>query len=337
MPKLAFNPHGQKLTGAQMAHKQLTLEKRYEIKAYMQSGFSRSFIAKQLKVHKSTITRELNRNRVRSGYHAKAAHEKATIRKKSARKHIRFTEEIQLKVRARLLLDFSPEQISGRLKKESNISISHERIYQYIREDRDIGGVLWKHLRHSNRRRKPRNKAEKRGHIPDRMFIDDRPDIVDQRLRIGDWEADTMWKPREKGALLSIVERKTGYMLLSWLPDRKAERVAEKIVSLLSDFKEQVHTITVDNGSEFKFHKHIAKQLDAQVYFTHPYHSWERGTIENTNGLIRQYFPRKMTLDSSILSQIPSVQKRLNLRPRKRLDYDTPIEKLFKISVAFIC
>ena len=142
------------------------------------------------------------------------------IRKQSARKHIRFTEEIQLKVRALLLLDFSPEQISGRLKKEAAISISHERIYQHIREDRDMGGVLWKHLRHSNRKRKPRNKAEKRGHIPDRIFIDDRPEIVEKRLRIGDWEADTMWKPREKGALLSLVERKTGYTILSWLPDR---------------------------------------------------------------------------------------------------------------------
>ena len=252
-----------------MAHKQLTLEKRYEIKAYLQSGFSKSYIAQQLKVHKSTISRELKRNRVRSGYHAMTAHKKTIIRKKSARKHIRFTEAIQSKVRALLLLDFSPEQISGRLKKEANISISHERIYQYIREDKNMGGVLWKCLRHSNRKRKPRNKAEKRGHIPNRIFIDDRPEIVEKRLRIGDWEADTMWKPREKGALLSLVERKTGYTILSWLPDRKAERVADRIASLLSNFKERVYTITVDNGSEFKFHKRIAKELNAQIYFTH--------------------------------------------------------------------
>jgi len=320
-----------------MAHKQLTLEKRYEIKAYMQSGFSKSYIAQQLKVHKSTITRELKRNRVRSGYHAMTAQKKAMVRKKNARKHIRFTEEIQSKVRALLLLDFSPEQISGRLKKETNISISHERIYQYIRENRNSGGNLWKHLRHSNRKRKPRNKTEKRGQIPDRVFIDYRPAVVEKRLRIGDWEADTMWKPREKGALLSLVERKTGYTLLSWLPDRNAERVADKIVSLLSNLKEQTHTLTVDNGSEFKQHKRISQAMDAQVYFTHPYHSWERGTIENTNGLVRQYFPRKMRLDQSVADKIPFVQQRLNMRPRKRLDYETPLEKLFKISVAFIC
>lgn len=320
-----------------MAHKQLTLEKRYEIKAYMQAGFSKSYIAQKIDVHKSTITRELQRNSTKTGYYSKAAHKKAMKRRKEAKKHIKFTEAIRFKVRALVLLDFSPEQIAGRLKKETNLSISHERVYQYIREDRDIGGHMWRHLRHSNRKRKPRNKAEKRGHIPDRTFIDDRPVIVDKRLRIGDWEADTMWKPREKGALLTLVERKTGYTLISWLPDRKAERVADKITSLLSDFKEQVHTLTVDNGSEFKFHQRISEELNARVYFAHPYHSWERGTVENTNGLIRQYFPRKMILDKSVIDKTSFVQQRLNMRPRKRLNYKTPFERLFKISVAFIC
>jgi len=320
-----------------MADKQLTLEKRYEIKAYLQSGFSYSFIADKLDVHKSTITREIQRNRVRSGYHPQRAHQQSVTRRQNAKKQIRFTEAIQQKVKALLILDFSPEQISGRLKYEQNLSISHERIYQYIRDDREHGGILWKHLRHSKRKRKPRNKAEKRGHIPGRIFIDERPKIVEQRRRIGDWVADTIWKPRETGANLTLIERKTGYTLISWLPDRKAERVADRIICLLSRLKEQVYTITVDNGSEFKDHNRISKELNSEVYFTHPYHSWERGTIENTNGLIRQYVPRKMNLDPSIESKIPFVQHRLNMRPRKRLKYLTPFEKLYKVSVAFIC
>lgn len=337
MLKLVINRHSQKLTGAQMAYKQLTLEKRYELKAYMQAGFSRSWVATKLGVHKSTVTRELQRNSSRTGYFAKVAHQRAVSRRRGARKHKQFTDEIRLQVNALLSRDFSPEQIAGRLKKESNLSVSHERIYQHIREDRSMGGTFWKHLRHSNRIRRKRNAEDGRGQIPDRIFIDDRPKIVDQRRRIGDWEADTMWKPREKGALLSLVERKTGYTLISWLPDRKAERVADKIVSLLSDFKEQVHTLTVDNGSEFKSHKRIAKALKAKVYFSHPYHAWERGTVENTNGLIRQYFPKKSSLDRSIAEHVPFVQQRLNMRPRKRLKFKTPFEKMFKLSVALIC
>lgn len=320
-----------------MAYKQLTLGKRYEIKAYIQAGFSKSCIAAKLGVHESTITRELSRNSTRNGYFAKAAHIQAVVRRKRARKHKRFTEEIQSKVDQLLLLDFSPEQIAGRLKNETTFSISHERIYQYIREDRAKEGVLWKRLRHSNKIRKKRNIKEMRGQIPDRAFVDQRPKVVDQRRRIGDWEADTMWKPREKGALLTLVERKTGYTLLSWIPDRKAERVADTITSLLSDFKERVYTLTVDNGSEFKSHKLIGKALNAKVYFSRPYHSWERGTVENTNGLIRQYFPRKMSLDASIAKHVPFVQQRLNMRPRKRLNYKTPFEKMFKLKVAFIC
>lgn len=320
-----------------MRYKQLTLEKRYEIKAYIQAGFSKTYIAVLLGVHKSTISRELFRNSTRNGYFAKAAHQKFVVRKKNARKYIRFTEEIKSKVEQLVQQDFSPEQISGRLKKEIKRTISHERIYQYLRENRTEGGCLWRHLRHSNRIRKKRNIKEKRGHIPDRVFIDDRPKIVEQRRRIGDWEADTMWKPREKGALLTLVERKTGYTLLSWLPDRKAERVTDRIIELLCDFKDRVHTLTVDNGSEFKSHKRLAVSLNAKVYFAHPYHAWERGTIENTNGLIRQYFPRKRALDSSIAKLIPLVEQRLNHRPRKRLKYKTPFERMFNLSVALIC
>jgi len=321
-----------------MTQKQLTLEKRYEIKAYIQAGFSKTEIAHKIKVHKSTITRELQRNSGRSGYYPKAADIKSKQRRQNARKHIKFTQDIQNKVKALLLLDFSPEQISGRLKKEKDISISHERIYQYLREDRAAGGSLWKSLRHSNKIRKKRNRTERRGHIPDRVFIDQRPKIVDQRRRIGDWEADTLWKPRGKGgALLTLVERKTGYTLLTWLPDRKALRIAETITTLLSDFKERVHTLTVDNGKEFAEHKMISANLKTKIYFAHPYHSWERGTIENTNGLIRQYFPRKIRLDQSVAKQVPFVQQRLNFRPRKRLNYKTPYEKIFKTSVAFIC
>jgi len=320
-----------------MAHKQLTLEKRYEIKAYLQAGFSKTCIAQQIKVHKSTITRELQRNWSPTGYYPKAADRKSRKRRQEARKHITFTENIQAKVNALILLDFSPEQISGRLKREKQLSISHERIYQYLREDRASGGHLWKSLRHSNKIRKKRNKTEKRGHIPDRVFIDKRPKIVDQRGRIGDWEADTLWKPREKGAILTLVERKTGYILLSWLPDRKAERIAQTISSKLSEFKERVYTLTVDNGKEFSEHKRIAKDLCTKIYFAHPYQSWERGTVENTNGLVRQYFPRKLNLDQSVADQVPFVQQRLNLRPRKRLNYQTPFEKIYKIHVAFIC
>lgn len=319
-----------------MAYKQLTLKKRYEINAYIQAGFSKTYIAYKLGVHKSTITREVSRNSARKGYFAKEAHVQSLERKRQAKKHKRFTSEIQSIVERLLQLDFSPEQISGRLKRETHFSISHERIYQYIREERSRQSVLWKHLRHSNKIRKKHNIKEIRGQIPGRVFIDKRPKIVDERKRIGDWEIDTIWKPRKKGALLTLVERKTGYMLLSWLPDRKAERVADRIISLLSDFKERVYTITVDNGSEFKSYKRVANALDAKVYFSHPYQSWQRGTVENTNGLIRQYFPKKISLNEKIAGDVSFVQKQLNMRPRKRLGYLTPYEKMFKLTVALI-
>ena len=308
-----------------MSYKQLTLEQRYEIKAYMQAGFKFSEITKHLGLHRSTIYREISRNRGLRGYRPHQADQKAIERKRNASKHIRFTTELQDRVTELLKDDFSPEQVSGHLSKHDNIQISHETIYQFIWLEKASGGTLYKHLRCSSKKKRKRyGGRDRRGQIPDRVSIEERPKIVEAKERIGDWEVDTVIGKNHHGVLVTAVERKTKFTRIRKVNKKSAQEVTDALVKMLLPFKEQIRTITVDNGKEFAQHKKIADALDTSIYFAHPYCSWERGLNENTNGLIRQYFPKKCSFKNIHEQQTIFAENRLNNRPRKSLQFNTP-------------
>jgi len=318
-----------------MAYKQLAPEKRYGLKAYMQAGFSISQIAKELMVHKTTLYREIRRNTGRRGYRPKQANMKALQRRYCSQKASRLTIDLIVRIVYLLRLDLSPEQISGYLKKNHNIDISHETIYQYVLKDKANGGDLYNHLRHySKKRRKRYGSHDKRGQIPNRVSIDKRPEIVDLKERIGDWETDTVIGKNHKGALVTAVERKSKFTCIRYVPYKRADLVAKALIDMLRPFQDKVHTITNDNGKEFAQHLKISKGLKADVYFAHPYSAWERGLNENTNGLIRQYFPKNNSFDNITPEDVIFVQNRLNMRPRKSLNFKTPMEEFLNIKVA---
>ncbi len=309
---------------------QLTQEQRYQIYAFLKAGFSQSAIANEINVHKSTISRELRRNRGLKGYRPKQAHVKATNRRQGAAKYVKLTPDIITLVNSLIRQDFSPDQVSGSLKRNHGVIISHETIYRHLLSDKANGGTLYKHLRRSNRKRKKRYGSRNiRGQIPGRVSIDLRPAIVDNKKRIGDWEIDTVIGKNHKGALLTIVERKSKYTLIQKLSYKRSRLVADATIDLLAPYHDKVFTITSDNGKEFADHQRISKQLTAKVYFAHPYHSWERGLNENTNGLIRQYFPKNTNFISITVESVRNVMDQLNNRPRKTLDYATPNEVFF--------
>jgi len=306
---------------------QLTQEQRYQIYAFLKAGFSQSAVSFEIGVHKSTISRELRRNRGKKGYRPKQAHAMAVMRRSQATKFIKMTPQLIDSIDNLIRQDFSPEQVSGFLKKNQQIDISHETIYQHILSDKTNGGTLYRHLRRSNRKRKKRYGSQnRRGQIRDRLSIDCRPAIVDAQKRTGDWEIDTLIGKNHKGSLLTLVERKTKYTIIKKLPDRQARSVADAAIDLLTPYSKKVFTITSDNGKEFAQHHRISYQLKANVYFAHPYHAWERGLSENTNGLIRQYFPKKTDFESITDDKVLLAMDRLNNRPRKTLEFATPNE-----------
>jgi IS30 family transposase len=316
-----------------VSYSQLTFEQRTEIKAYLKIGLSQSQIANLVGVHKSTISRELKRNTGLKGYRPKQAQEKTDTRRKSSVKHVRFTDEVKQQVLFYLKQDWSPEQISNYLSINEDIHISHETIYQFIWTDKKSGGNLFEHLRWKHKKRKKRyGKNDRRGQIKDRVSIDDRPAIVDKKERIGDWEIDTIIGSNHHGALVSAVERKSNFSCIRFVQKKEAKLVANAIIDMLAPYKNQVLTITVDNGKEFAMHKAIAERLEADVYFAHPYSSWERGLNEQVNGLIRQYFPKKSSFKNISENDTNFVENRLNNRPRKKLNFQKPIN-IFSNSV----
>ena len=318
-----------------MKYKQLTYEDRVKIYAYLQLGLVITKISNLVGVHKSSISRELKRNTGLRGYRPKQAQQKADLRRQGASKNIRFTETVKERVNFYLNQDWSPEQICGRLALEEDIHISHETIYQYIWADKKAGGDLYKHLRCSRKKKKKRyGKTDRRGQIKDRISIDERPEVVDNKERIGDWEIDTVIGSNHKGALVTVAERKSRFSRIEYVPKKEAKLVTDAIVNMLMPFKSRVLTITADNGKEFALHKKIAQELEAKVYFAHPYHSWERGLNENTNGLIRQYFPKKYDFRKITKQDTVFVENRLNNRPRKILDFKKPSEIFLNYSVA---
>lgn len=312
-----------------MHYTQLTSGQRYQIAALQEAKISKKEIASIIGVHRSTITRELQRNTGLKGYRPKQAQNKSDKRRQNAEKAITFLDDLADLVTIKLRQDWSPEQISGWLKKEALPTVSHERIYQHIWRDKQQGGELYRHCRHSQKPRKKYGSHDTRGQIKDRISIDERPVIVTQKGRLGDWEIDTVIGQHHQGALVTIVERKSKFTLIKKVSSKHAEIVTQATITLLQPYLDKTFTITADNGKEFANHTEISKQLDATVYFAHPYSSWERGLNENTNGLIRQYFTKGSSFETITDEQVDDVMIKLNNRPRKTLNFKTPHEVFF--------
>jgi IS30 family transposase len=318
-----------------MNYKQLTYEQRVEIYALLKAGCKQTQIAQLIGVSKSTVSREIIRNTGLKGYRPKQANGQALHRRQNADKHVRFTDEVKKNVKRYLKQDWSPEQISGWLKANNKPSVSHETIYQFIIADQKNGGELYTHLRLRRKKRRKRIKNnDRRGHIPNRISIDQRSPVVDNKERVGDWEIDTIIGKNHKGALVTAVERKTKFSCLRHVPKKEASLVTLALIDMLKPYQDLVHTLTSDNGKEFTEHAKIAGALNAQFYFAHPYCSWERGLNENTNGLIRQYFPKKTSLVDVCEKKVSNVQDKLNNRPRKLLDFEKPNQLFLNSLVA---
>ena len=323
--------------------KHLTVEQRYTISVMNKQGYKQKDIAFAIEKDKSVVNRELKRNcDKRSGsYNNDLAQRKYDQRQKDKPKHLKFTRDVENFVESLLVQDYSPEQIAGRAKLEGINCVSHERIYQHIWQDKKQGGKLHLHLRRKGRKYRKRGAAkDTRGIIRDRVDISQRPAIVDQKQRLGDLEIDTVIGQNHKGALLTINDRVSNIVWIAKLSGKNAEELAQKAIEVLYPYKELAHTITGDNGKEFAEHKTISQGLDIDFYFARPYHSWERGANENTNGLIRQYFTKGSSFENITDKDVANVQGILNNRPRKKLGFLTPNEflslKLSNQKVAFV-
>jgi IS30 family transposase len=310
---------------------QLTREERYQISALKTAGHNQVEIAKVLGRHKATVSRELARNHGLRGYRPKQANAFAENRRQAKAAH-RISSESWARVEQLLHEYWSPEQISNWLRHEERIYVSPEWIYQYILQDKQAGGDLYKYLRCQKQRKKRYGTTERRGHIKMRVSIDERPDVVNQRSRIGDWEADTVIGKQGGSVLVTLVERKTRFSVIGKAPNRTAQEVTSVILERLKPLAPQVQTLTYDNGKEFAMHQKISKDLDACGYFAHPYHSWERVLNENTNGLVRQFFPKGMDLTEVTDAEVQKVMDKLNNRPRKCLGFKTPNQVFFGIN-----
>jgi IS30 family transposase len=308
-------------------YKQITDEQRIQIEILLKKQASKTEIAQLLGIHRATLYRELKRNAMkRGGYNARSAGQLAEERKERFRRHRGFTDKVKRFVVEKLNQEWSPEQIAGYCKANGIEMVSHETIYQFVYADKRAGGMLYKKLRIAAKPyRKRYGKRDCRGQIPGRISIDDRPPEVQQKLRYGDWEADTIIGKNHQGAILTLVERKSYFTLLRKLERTESRATKHQMINALAPFKENVLTITSDNGHEFYEHQEIARKLQADYYFTHPYSAWEKGINENTNGLLRQYLPKNANLKEIQPEQLAIIEHRLNTRPRKSLKWKTPL------------
>ena len=318
-------------------YQQLTSEQRYQISGLRKAGLKQCQIADEVGVDKSTISRELRRNKGQRGWRPKQAQYLRDERRRRCTNAKRITQEDWEGVETLIRQDMSPDQAAQRLALEGGLRISHETIYRHIYADKCGGGKLWQHLRcQKPRRKRYASGQERRGTIKNRVGIDERPEIVDQKTRIGDWEGDTVIGKNHRGALVTLAERKSRYVLAAPVPSKHAVGVAAAMKRLLLPHKRKCHTVTLDNGKEFAEHEEIAADLKSDIYFANPYCSWERGLNENSNGLLRQYFPKGMELTGITQEQVQWAVDRLNHRPRKVLGHRTPFEVFFGKSVRYI-
>ena len=304
-----------------MTYKHLSQAERYQIHALMKAGHDQSQIAKLLDRHKSTISRELSRNTGSRGYRPKQACEMSADRAQHSRNAPTVEPWVREAACALLCIQWSPEQIA------SQLPISHETVYQYVYADKAQGGTLWKHLRCQKQKRKRyASGRDRRGQIPNRRPLSERPLHIEARRQVGHWECDTVIGASHKGAVVTMVERKSGYAVMAKVEKKTSELVSSAIVDKLQPMAARVKTLTFDNGKEFAGHAHIDQQLQSTAYFARPFASWERGSNENLNGLLRQYVPKKRAMSTVTDKEIRMIQNRLNNRPRKRLGFKTPAE-----------
>lgn len=312
-----------------MTYRQLTSEERYMLAALRRQGYNQSEIARSLGRHRATVCRELRRNSTRSDgrYRASTAQERTNGRRSRSRRNRRFTARDFALIDGLLRRQWSPEQVAGHLRREGQLSISHETIYRHIWRDKRQGGALHTHLRGARKRRRKRYGAyDSRGRLAGKRMISERPAEAEAREVVGHWEADTVMGAGSKDCVVTLVERKTGLVMIGKLADRTAAALSRRAVSLMRRHAGRVETVTADNGTEFHGYGRIEQRTGVAFYFARPYHSWERGSNENANGLIRQYLPKGQSMAGLTQHQCNAIARQLNTRPRKRLGFRTPLE-----------
>lgn len=304
-----------------MNYKHLSQTERYQIYSLMKARHTITEIAQLLGRNKSTISRELRRNAGDRGYRPTQACEVALKRSESCRNASTIAPWVKEQADALLRLQWSPEQIAGKLP------VSHETLYQHVYAEKKNGGNLWKNLRCQKQKRKRyASGRDRRGQIPNRRPLSERPAHIEDRKQIGHWECDTVIGANHKQAIVTVVERKSGYAVIAKVSNKTADLVGAAIITMLKPFEAKVKTLTYDNGKEFCGHAKIDEALGSTGYFARPFASWERGSNENFNGLLRQYVPKKRLMENITDEEIKMIENRLNNRPRKRLGFKTPAE-----------
>jgi IS30 family transposase len=313
-----------------MSYRQITFAERYTLGLLRRQGLAPAAIARVLGRHRSTIGREVRRNRARSDgtYRPQLADWYARGRRSRSRRNRRFSAADWERIQALLREDWSPQQIAGRLKRQKQFEISHETIYRYIWTDKRAGGTLYTHLRGARKQRRKRyGSYDSRGRLAGKRPITARPAAAEARAQVGHWEADTLLGAGQAGpCVLTMVERKTGYIVIGKLRIRRAADVNARATRLIRAQPRPVRTITADNGTEFHEYAALERATTARFYFATPHHAWERGTNENTNGLLRQYLPKRQSMAHLTQHGCNRLAAKLNRRPRKRLGYRTPEE-----------
>ena len=307
----------------------LTSEERYALATLRRQGYSMRGIARARGRALSTVSREVRRNRRKDGrYRCFTADQRARARRSRSRRNQRFTAADWALVLSRLQQEWSPEQISGRLGKDGALRISHETIYRFIWRDKRQGGTHYKRLRQAGKKRRKRyGSYDSRGRLAGKRHISERPPAVEDRAQVGHWEIDTVLG-KGKPCIVTLVERATGYLLIGKMKARNVAELNQATLALLSSRDLPVRTITADNGTEFHGYADIEAATDIRFFFATPHHSWERGSSENANGLIRQYLPKRTSLMRLTQDRCDAIAYRLNTRPRKCYDYRTPEEEL---------
>lgn len=316
-----------------MSYSQLTLSERYTISKLRMAGYGASEIARILDRHRSTIHREIQRNSVvqvgRWTYSPSKAQKKRNLRLRQSRRGRQHSELQYHQVETLLKQRWSPEQVAGVLSTQGQFQISFQTIYRHVRRDWKAGGQLYRQLRHHYRRRKRHYGLERRGRLQGKRMIDERPAEVETRQQLGHWEIDTVkgagW---EKPCILTMVERATGYVLIGKLANATTHATNRRAIALMTRARLPFRTLTSDNGTEFHGYREIEAATGAVVYFARPHHPWERGSNENTNGLIRQYSPKGKSMVGLTQKQCDAIAHQLNSRPRKRYGYQTPKQRL---------
>jgi IS30 family transposase len=297
--------------------------------ALRRQGLNPSQIARLLGRHRSTVCREVSRNSTRADgrYRAFTAQERTNGRRSRSRRNSHFTSRDFALIDELLCRQWSPEQVSGHLRRQGFLAISHETIYRHIWRDKRTGGLLYTHLRGARKQRRKRYASyDSRGRLAGKRSISERPSAVETRGEAGHWEIDTVMGTGSKDCIVSLVERKTGLLLIGKLADRTTISLNRRVIGLINRHEGAFETITSDNGTEFHHYQRIEARTQAVFYFARPYHSWERGSNENANGLIRQYLPKGTSMAALSQPQCNAIARTLNTRPRKRLGFKTPLE-----------